>query len=114
MKRRLVIVITALAAAGALVLGGATFAFGGGSGLIWDDDHYAKPGSLDDGKDLLPQTTISLGQANAAAQRAAPGGLGQADLEHFDGLVVYSVDVGAQEVRVDAVSGRVLDVRPRD
>jgi uncharacterized membrane protein YkoI len=111
MKRRLVIVI---AAAALLVFGGATFAFGGGSGLIWDDGHYAKPGSLDDGKDLLPQTKISLAQANAAAQRAASGSLGQVDLERFDGRVVYSVDVGDQEVRIDAVNGRVLDVRPRD
>jgi uncharacterized membrane protein YkoI len=114
MKRRLVIVLTALTAAAALLVGGATFAFGGGSGLIWDDDHYAKPGSLDDGKDLLPQTKISLARANAAAQRAAAGGLGQTDLEHLDGRVVYSVDVGDQEVRVDAVNGRVVDIRPRD
>jgi uncharacterized membrane protein YkoI len=27
---------------------------------------------------------------------------------------VYSVDVGAQEVRVDANTGIVVDIRPRD
>ena len=28
--------------------------------------------------------------------------------------IVYSVDVGSQEVRVDANSGIVVDIRPRD
>ena len=71
-----------------LALAGATLAIGGGTG-IWDDNHFAKPGSLDDGKDLLPQTTISLAKANAVAQRATTGSLGQVDLERFDGRVVY-------------------------
>jgi uncharacterized membrane protein YkoI len=109
MRRRLVIAAAALVAA----LGAGTYALGGGSG-IWDDHHFAKPGSLDDGKELLPQTKITLAQANAAAQQAAPGGLGQIDLEHFGGRVVYMVDVGDSEVRVDAADGKVLDVRPRD
>jgi uncharacterized membrane protein YkoI len=102
-------------AAAALVaaLGAGTYALGGGSG-IWDDHHFAKPGSLDDGNELLPQTKITLAQANAAAQQAARGGLGQVDLEHFRGRVVYMVDVGDSEVRVDAADGKVLDVRPRD
>jgi uncharacterized membrane protein YkoI len=114
MKRRLLAIMAALAAAAALVLGGATLAFGGGSGLIWDDGHAVKPGSLDDGKGLLPQTKVTLAQANAAAQQAATGVLGQVDLEQLDGRVVYSVDVGDREVRVDAVNGRVLDIRARD
>src|ERR671930_402335 len=61
--------------AGALALGGGTLAVGGGHGVIFDDGHPVKPGSLDDGKDLLPQTKITLGQANAAAQQAAHGQL---------------------------------------
>jgi uncharacterized membrane protein YkoI len=109
MRKRLVIAAAVLAAA----LGAGTYALGGGAG-IWDDDHFAQPGSLDDGKDLLPQTKITLAQANATAQRAAQGGLGQVDLEHFRGRVVYAVDVGDSEVRVDAADGKVLDVRPRD
>jgi uncharacterized membrane protein YkoI len=110
MKRRIVIAAAVLAAA----LGAATFALGGGAGGIWDDDHFARPGALDDGKELLPQAKITLAQANAAAQRAADGALGQVDLEHFKGRVVYAVDVGDREVRVDAADGSVLDVRPRD
>jgi uncharacterized membrane protein YkoI len=112
MRTRITIVAAALVAAAALVLGG-SFALGGGSG-IWDDNHFAAPGSLDDGKDLLPQTTITLAQANATAQRAATGGLGQVDLEHYDGRVVYSVDVGDNEVKVDAADGSIVGIVPRD
>jgi uncharacterized membrane protein YkoI len=114
MRRRIVIAGAALAAAAVLVLGAATFAVGGGGGQIWDDDHFAKPGSLDDGKELLPQTKISLAQANAAAQRAAAGPLGQVDLERYQGRIVYMVDVGDQEVRVDAADGNVVAISPRD
>jgi uncharacterized membrane protein YkoI len=113
MRKRLIIAAVALVA-GVLVFGGATFALGGGSGGIWDDSHFAKPGSLDDGRDLLPQTRISLGQAVAAAQRAANGSLGQVDLEHFRGEIVYMVDIGDQEVRVDATDGRVVAISRRD
>jgi uncharacterized membrane protein YkoI len=112
MRRRLVIVAIALLAAA--LIGGAALAIGGGNGLIWDDGHYAKPGSLDDGKELLPQTTISLAQAVATAQHAAAGSLGQVDLEHDGSRLVYMVDVGHQEVRVDAADGSVVAISPRD
>ena len=110
--RRRVIVVAVVAAL--LVLVGATFAFGGPKGLIWDDGHYAKPGTLDDGKDLLTQTNVSLATAVVAAQSTASGALGQVDLEHFRGGIVYSVDVGDQEVRVDAAKGKVVAISPRD
>jgi uncharacterized membrane protein YkoI len=113
MRKRLVIAATALVAA-VLAFGGATFAFGGGRGGIWDDDHFAKPGALDDGKDLLPQTKISLARAISAAQQVASGSLGQVDLEHFGGRIVFMVDIGDQEVRVDAANGKVVAVSPRD
>jgi len=108
MKTRIAIVLGVVV----LALAGATLAIGGGTG-IWDDNHFAKPGSLDDGKDLLPQTRISLAEANAAAQRAVDGSLGQVDLERYQGRVVYKVDVGEDEVRVDAADGRVLGVGPQ-
>jgi uncharacterized membrane protein YkoI len=114
MRRRLTVLVLAVSGAVALVLGGATFALGGGKGLIWDDNHYAKPGTLDEGKDLLPQSTISLAQAVTAAQRAADGSLGQVDLERFDGRVVYMVDLGDREVRVDASDGSIAEISPRD
>ncbi len=111
MRRRLILVLTALAAI--VLAAGAAFATGGGSGLIWDDGHYTKPGTLDDGKSLLPQTTVSLSQAVATARRAAAGSVGQVDLERHDSRIVYMVDVGSQEVRVDATDGSVVAVSPR-
>jgi uncharacterized membrane protein YkoI len=112
MKRRTVFAV----AAGSMVLalGGATYALAGGGGGIWDDGHVARPGSLDDGKDLLPQTKISLAKAIAAAQKAQAGALGQVDLEHFQGRIVYMVDVGDHEVRVDADDGSIAAISPRD
>jgi uncharacterized membrane protein YkoI len=100
--------------AAVLVLAGATLAFGGARGLIWDDGHYAKPGSLDDGKNLLPQTKVTLSQAVAVAQQAASGQLGQVDLEHYNGGIVYMVDVGANEVRVNATDGTIAAISPHD
>jgi len=111
MRRRFAIVATLVVV---LVLVGATFALGGGRGLIWDDGHYAKPGSLDDGKELLSETKITLAQAVAAAQKAQSGQLGQVDLEHYGGRIVYMVDVGNKEVRVDATDGSIAAISPQD
>jgi uncharacterized membrane protein YkoI len=113
MRKRLIIIPVTLVAA-VVVLSGATFALGGGPGGIWDDNHFAKAGSLDDGKDLLPHTTISLKRAIAAAQHAAGGALGQVDLEHYGNRIVYMVDIGNQEVRVDASDGSVVAIDPGD
>ena len=112
MRRRIVIALFAIAAIA--LVAGAAFAVGGGKGLIWDDGHYAKPGSLDDGKDLLPQTSIPLAQAVATGQRTASGQLGQVDLERSGDRIVYTVDVGSNEVHVDANTGAVASVTPRD
>jgi uncharacterized membrane protein YkoI len=111
MKKRFLLVAALVAV---LALGAATFAFGGGRGLIRDDGHFAKPGSLDDGKELLSQTKITLAQAVAAAQGARSGQLGQVDLERVGGRIVYSVDVGDHEVKVDARDGNIADVVTRD
>jgi uncharacterized membrane protein YkoI len=111
MRKRFIIVA---AIAVLLVLAGATFAFGGPRGLIWDDGHYAKPGSLDDGKELRSQTKVTLARAVAAARQAQSGQLGQVDLEHFGGRIVYSVDVGESEVKVDAADGSIAGIVPRD
>ena len=99
MKKRLALILTSLVTAAAFVLAGATFAFGGGpSGLIFDDGQFVQPGSLDDGQDLQSQASIGPRQAIADAQRAASGSLGQVDLEHYEGKLVYSVDVVNREV----------------
>jgi uncharacterized membrane protein YkoI len=110
MKKRIVIAVLAVV----VVLAGATLAFGGPRGLIWDDGHYAKPGSLDDGRQFLSQTNITTAQAVKAAQRVQSGAVGQVDLEHYNGKLVYSVDVGDQEVKVDATTGSIAGSEQRD
>jgi uncharacterized membrane protein YkoI len=91
---------TIAAAAAVLGLGtGVAFAAGGGSNA---------PSRLDDGKALLPQAKITEQQAISAAQTAASGNLDEVDLEHYTGRLVFNVDVGSHDVKVDASSGQVL------
>lgn len=63
---------------------------------------------LDDGSGLLPQANISEEQAIAAAQGAASGSLNEVDLEQYSGRLVFNVDVGSKDVKVDADTGKVL------
>ena len=63
---------------------------------------------LDDGKDLLPQAGITEQQAIDAARTAASGALDEVDLEHYDGKLVFNVDVGGKDVKVDAATGDVV------
>src|SRR3954462_13827752 len=91
------------AAAGAVAL-----TFTGGAGAV--------PGGsrLDDGKDLAGQARISESQAIAAAQTAASGALNEVDLEHRSGRLIYTVDVGAKDVKVDASTAQVVAVDADD
>ena len=66
--------------------------------------------TLDDGTDLLPQAGISIDAAIAVAQAAATGPVGEVDLEHASGVLVFNVEVGTYDVKVDAGSGAVLSV----
>jgi uncharacterized membrane protein YkoI len=66
------------------------------------------PSRLDDGAKYLSQATITEAQAIAAAQGVASGALNEVDLEHLDGRLVFNVDVGAADVKVDATSGEVV------
>ena len=111
MRKRLAIAAAGVSAAAALA--GGAYAVAGGGGLIFDDGAYVKPGSVDDGKELLSETTISLAQAVSRARAAASGQLGQVDLERAGSRVVYSVDVGDREVRVDATDGSVVSIDPQ-
>ncbi len=67
-----------------------------------------RSGELDDGKDLLPNATITLDQAIAAAQTQGAGAIGEVDLEYLDGVLVFNVDVGDLDVKVDAATGSVV------
>jgi len=90
---------TALAVIGALVAG--IFLPSGGASA-------GEAGVLDDGKDLLPQASITLEEAIAAAQASAPGELDEVDLEYYEGTLVFNVDIGDQDVKVDATTGKVI------
>jgi uncharacterized membrane protein YkoI len=85
----------------AVAAGGVAWAAGGSSG---------GPSRMDDGKDLLPQARITEQQAIAAAQTAASGALNEVDLEHRAGRLVFNVDVGSRDVKVDATTGEVVGV----
>jgi uncharacterized membrane protein YkoI len=84
----------------ALGIGAAVAVAGGGSA--------AGPSRMDDGKDLLSQAKITENEAIAAAQAKASGALNEVDLEHRDGKLVFNVDVGTSDVKVDATTGDVV------
>jgi uncharacterized membrane protein YkoI len=102
MHRKITSVATAVAVIGAL--GGVAVASGATA------TRSAGGSRLDDGKQLLAQAKITEQQAIAAAQRAATGDLNEVDLEPWAGRLAFNVDVGSQEVKVDAETGKVLDV----
>ena len=98
------VAVLALAGAGVTLASGITSARGGDD----DGEEQANAGQVDDGKDLLPQASITVDQAIAAAQGAAGGDIGEIDLEYYNGKLVFNVDVGDQDVKVDASDGTVL------
>ena len=71
-------------------------------------------GTLDDGQSLLPRAGISIEAAIEAAQGAASGAVGEVDLEYVDDRLVFNVDIGDQDVKVDASSGAVVSVESDD
>lgn len=74
----------------------------------------ASPGALDDGADLLPRAAISLDEAIAAATAASTGAVDEADLEYWNDTLVFNIDVGADDVKVDATTGAVVGVSTDD
>jgi uncharacterized membrane protein YkoI len=102
-RKRLILAAAGLSAMA--VATGVAFAGGGGS--------TSSGSRLDDGKDLLGQARITERAAIAAAQGAASGDLNEVDLEHYQGRLVFNVDVGASDVKVDASTGEVL-ATPKD
>jgi uncharacterized membrane protein YkoI len=78
------------------------------TGVAFASGGAAAGSRLDDGKALLGQAGITEQQAIAAAQGAASGALNEVDLEHYDGRLVFNVDVGSSDVKVDAANGDVL------
>jgi len=103
--RRTIIAAAALAAA--VTAGGAALAASGGAAT-------GSGSRLDDGKDLLPQAEITEQRAIEAAQTAATGALNEVDLEHLHGRLVFNVDVGNHDVKVDATTAKVVRVDQDD
>ena len=93
--------ILGLVAIIALVGTGATMA----SGVVTSG---GTPGQIDDGAELLDQASISLEEAIATAQEYADGSLGEVDLEKYQGQLVFNVDIGDKDVKVNATNGNVL------
>jgi uncharacterized membrane protein YkoI len=81
---------------------------------ISEDESQVAPGTIDDGRDLLPQAKITVEQAIEAARSAQTGAIGEIDLEHFKGHLVFNVDVGDKDVKVDAENGTVLSADSDD
>ena len=115
--------IYAAAAIAALALGGASIAAasngsqpGNSEAPTQEEAIQAPPTSgsrLDDGAELLPQAKISEQAAIAAAQTVTSGPLSEVDLEDYEGKLVFNVDVGSHDVKVDAATGEVL-AAPQD
>jgi uncharacterized membrane protein YkoI len=108
MNRRIpaVVAVLALAAAGGGGVAAATSGAAGGS--------PSRGSRLDDGKSLLPQARITEQQAIEAAQSAASGSLNEVDLEDHNGQLVFNVDVGNKDVKVDASTGNVVAANADD
>jgi uncharacterized membrane protein YkoI len=92
----------------AIAAGVTVAAAGTGVAMASGGDTAAPASRLDDGKALLPQAKITEQQAIAAAQGAASGKLNEVDLEHVAGRLVFNVDVGSHDVKVDAATGEVV------
>ncbi len=79
-----------------------------------ENDADGAPGTLTEGQDLLPQATITLEESIATAQGEATGDLGTVELEQDGETLVFIVEIGEQEVTVDAATGEVLSVDQDD
>lgn len=104
------------AAAGLALLGlagGGIAAAAGGGGHV-SGGGGTSASRLDDGRQYVSQAKVSEQQAIAAAQTRASGRLNEVDLEHSGASLVYTVDVGSHDVKVDATSGDVVAVDADD
>ncbi len=67
-----------------------------------------------DQDNLASQAKISKKQAKKAAKKAAKGSVTEVELDEQNGKVVYEVDVGNNEVIVNAKNGKVISVNYDD
>ena len=106
--------VIALTVGAAMLSGGALGASAQGDEGAGEVESPAVAGTLDDGQSLLPLAGISLDVAVRAAQGAASGAVGEIDLEYAGDRLVFNVDIGSHDVKVDANSGAVLSIDVED
>ena len=112
MKKKLV-VLTVVAA---LMLIGATLAFGGPGRLIYDG-RRVRQARLARRRQRASAPGVDHAPAGdrGGREQQHPARSARSTLEHYDGrLVWHRVDVGDHEVKVDAANGRIDGVVPRD
>lgn len=64
----------------------------------------------DEAAALAPLAKITADEASAAAQAEVPGDVQKVELENENGSLVYSVEIGGKDVKVDAGTGAVLHI----
>jgi uncharacterized membrane protein YkoI len=74
-----------------------------------EDDAKDKVADQKESAKLQPLAKISSRQAQQAAESAQGGPAKTVKLENKDGNLIYSVEIGNQEVTVDAGNGKVLN-----
>ena len=102
--------LTTAAASAAAIAAAAGVAYAAGGSSSPSASPSPAPASssrIDDGAQLLPQAGITEQQAIDAALAAASGKLNEIDLEQYQGTLVFNVDVGQADVKVDAATGDV-------
>ncbi len=98
--------------AAALALGMALTAFSAGSVVLG-----SRPNGpfVDDGSELLAEATIPPNTAIASAQTVASGPIdNEVDLERDGGRLVYEIEVGETQVKVDAQDGSIVGTEVND
>jgi uncharacterized membrane protein YkoI len=78
------------------------------------DDDRNEAGALDDGAGLSGEAALTLDEAITAAQGAAEGTLGDVELEYEGERLVYEVEIGNQDVIVDANDGSIVRIENED
>ena len=76
-------------------------------------DDSADVETANDGQDATPSGTPAIGSATAqqvAEAYLSAGPASKTELDDEDGRLVYSIEIGASDVKVDAMTGAILKV----
>lgn len=106
--RKKVLLVCAVALAAALTVGAVSIAGAQGGDPVDGLSEEAEA------KALASLAKISKSEAEAAAEAAVGGNASETELGNENGALVYEVEIGNQEVKVDAGNGKVLSVQKDD